>query len=42
MIGQAVITNGEWEYPGGAPAALGGKLYIWSNYGFASVVTVTN
>jgi hypothetical protein len=44
QIGQAIVSTapGEWEYPGGTPGALGGKLYIWSDYGFSQLITVTN
>jgi hypothetical protein len=44
QIGQAIVSSapGEWEYAGGTPAAIGGKLYIWSEYGFSAPITVTN
>ncbi|WP_298460353.1 chitobiase/beta-hexosaminidase C-terminal domain-containing protein [uncultured Cellulomonas sp.] len=44
QIGQAIVSSapGEWQYPGGTPAAIGGTLYIWSDYGFSAPVTVTN
>jgi hypothetical protein len=44
QITQAIVSSapGEWEVAGGAPAAIGGKLYIWSNYGFSAPITVTN
>ena len=41
LIGRAVVTNGEWEYPGGTPAALNSKIYVWSNYGYTGTITVT-
>jgi len=42
VIGQAIVVAGEWEYPGGAPAAIGSKIYVWSDYGFTGTITVTN
>jgi hypothetical protein len=45
-VGVAVVggagTPNEWEYPGGTPAAISGKLYMWSDYGFSQAITVTN
>lgn len=37
-----LTPKGEWEYPGGTPAAIGGKIYLWSDYGFTATLTVTN
>jgi hypothetical protein len=45
-VGVAVVgglgTANEWEYPGGTPAAINGKLYMWSDFGFSQAITVTN
>jgi hypothetical protein len=41
LVGQAIVTNGEWSYPGGTPALTDSKLYVWSNYGFTGTITTT-
>ncbi len=37
-----VDANGAWTYAGGAPALLNNRLYVYSNYGFAGLITTTN
>ncbi len=42
FISTVSIVNGEWEFAGGAPALIGNKLYVWSDYGWTGTITVTN
>jgi hypothetical protein len=42
LIGQVIVTNGEWEYPGGTPGLPNGLIYVWSDYGYTGTITTTN
>jgi len=42
FISTVFVTNGEWSYPGGAPALTGGTLYVWSDFGFTGTIRTTN
>jgi hypothetical protein len=42
FISTVLVTNGEWTFPGGAPALVNGTLYVWSDFGYTGTIRTTN
>ena len=42
VIGEVLVTNGEWEFAGGAPALINSTIYVWSDFGYTGTIRTTN